>query len=117
MPCGRLVASGHPSSHERTLPLWTGRKTRKSWRIHAASRAHRGTSLALLTPVDVARAPEVRQRKRRRRLLTMLALLAAVAVASLALARLEPALPSVDRGTLVLDKVTRGSFTRQVPGL
>jgi HlyD family secretion protein len=67
--------------------------------------------------VDVARTLEVRQRKRRRRLLTVLALLAAVAVASLALARLEPAVPSVDRGTLVLDKVTRGSFTRQVPGL
>jgi HlyD family secretion protein len=67
--------------------------------------------------VDVARAPEVRQRKRRRRLLTVVALLGVVAAASLALARLEPAVPSVDRGTLVLDKVTRGSFTRQVPGL
>jgi HlyD family secretion protein len=67
--------------------------------------------------VDVARAPEVRQRKRRRRLLTVLALLAGVAVASLALARLEPAVPTVARGSLVLDKVTRGSFTREVPGL
>lgn len=67
--------------------------------------------------MDVARAPEVLQRKRRRRLLTVLALLAAVAVASLALARLEPAVPSVDRATLVVDTVTRGSFTRQVPGL
>lgn len=67
--------------------------------------------------MDVARAPEVRQRKRRRRLLTVVALLGVVAAASLALARLEPAVPSVDRGTLVLDKVTRGSFTRQVPGL
>jgi HlyD family secretion protein len=68
-------------------------------------------------PVDVARAPEVRQRKRRRRLLTVLALLAGVAAASLALARLEPAVPTVARGSLVLDKVTRGSFTREVPGL
>jgi len=89
----------------------------ESSRFRTVSIARRGTSLAPPIPVDVARAPEVRQRKRRRRLLTVLALLAAVAVASLALARLEPAVPSVDRGTLVLDKVTRGSFTREVPGL
>ena len=40
-----------------------------------------------------------------------------VAVASLALARLEPAVPTVTRGSVILDKVSRGSFTREVPGL
>ena len=67
--------------------------------------------------MDIARGAETRQRKRRRRLLSVLALLLLAAVVSVGLARIEPAAPSVERCALVLDKVTRGSFARQVPGL
>jgi HlyD family secretion protein len=43
-------------------------------------------------------------------------LIVAVALISLGLARLEPAAPTVDRATVLIDKVERGSMLRQVRG-
>lgn len=60
--------------------------------------------------MDVARAPK----SRRSRYLIGGAAFIAVVVASVALTRLEPAAPSVERGTLWIDSVVRGTMVRQV---
>jgi HlyD family secretion protein len=62
--------------------------------------------------VDVPRTPT---RKRRRWILAA-AGLAALALVTLALARLEPAPPSVERATLWTDTVRQGDMVRQVRG-
>ncbi len=65
--------------------------------------------------MDIAR-PERAQQLRRRRLLWGAAAVLVVAAGSLALARLEPAAPSVDGGTLWIDTVKRGEMLREVRG-
>ena len=60
--------------------------------------------------MDIARAP---QPKRRRNLLIGAGILALV-IATVALTRLEPRAPSVERATLWVDSVSRGEFVRQV---
>jgi multidrug efflux pump subunit AcrA (membrane-fusion protein) len=60
--------------------------------------------------LDIARAP---QPKRRRNLLIGAGILALV-IATVALTRLEPRAPSVERATLWVDSVSRGEFVRQV---
>jgi HlyD family secretion protein len=67
--------------------------------------------------MDKARDPAFLRRRRLRRIALSLAALLVVAVVSVALARMEPAAPSVDRSTLLLDTVKRGPFVRQVRGL
>jgi HlyD family secretion protein len=67
--------------------------------------------------MDVARDPEFLRRRRLRRIALSIAAVLVVAVVSVALARMEPAAPSVDRATLLLDTVKRGPFVRQVRGL
>jgi HlyD family secretion protein len=67
--------------------------------------------------MDVARDPAFLRRRRLRRIAFSIAALLVVAVVSVALARMEPAAPSVDRATLLLDTVKRGPFVRQVRGL
>jgi HlyD family secretion protein len=67
--------------------------------------------------MDVARDPEIVRRKRMRRIAYAIAALLLVAAVSVALARMEPAAPTVDRATLLLDTVKRGPFVRQVRGL
>jgi len=66
--------------------------------------------------MDIAR-PDLKERKRKR----LVALVAAVVVVVTALffvvARLKPAAPSVERGTVWTDTVKRGSMLRQVRGL
>jgi HlyD family secretion protein len=65
--------------------------------------------------MDIAR-PERARALRRRRLMWAIGGVAALALASLALARLEPAPPSVESGTLWIDTVKRGEMLRQVRG-
>ena len=67
--------------------------------------------------VDIARDPVILKRKRQRQIaLAVVALLVVIAV-SAALARMEPAAPTVDRGTVLMDTVKRGSIVRQVRGV
>jgi HlyD family secretion protein len=67
--------------------------------------------------MDVARDPVILKRKRLRRVAYAIVALLVVAVVSVALARMEPAAPAVDRATLLIDTVKRGPFVRQVRGL
>ncbi|MBO9663905.1 HlyD family efflux transporter periplasmic adaptor subunit [Dokdonella sp.] len=65
--------------------------------------------------MDIAR-PELKQRKRRRQL-TLAAVAAGLLVAAgIGLARLGPALPSVDRSSVLVDTVKRGELLREVRG-
>ena len=67
--------------------------------------------------MDQARDPAILRRKRMRHVAYWVVLLVIVVLVSVALARMEPAAPSVDRATLLVDTVKRGSFVRQVRGL
>jgi HlyD family secretion protein len=67
--------------------------------------------------MDVARDPAILRRKRVRHIAYAVAGLLVVVLVSVALARMEPAAPTVDRATLLIDTVKRGEFVRQVRGL
>jgi HlyD family secretion protein len=67
--------------------------------------------------MDVARDPAILRRKRIRHLAYAIVAFAVVLAVSVALARMEPAVPTVERATLLIDTVKRGSFVRQVRGL
>src|SRR5258705_12381308 len=75
------------------------------------------TSLEAQSAMDLARDPAILRRKQLRRIAYAIAALLVVAVVSVALARMEPAAPTVDRATLLIDTVKRGPFVRQVRGL
>jgi HlyD family secretion protein len=66
---------------------------------------------------DIARDPAILRRRRRRQVGLALVILVALAGASVALARLQPAPPTVDRATVLEDIVKRGSIVVQVRGL
>jgi HlyD family secretion protein len=66
---------------------------------------------------DIARDPAILKRRRIRRIGYGVVGILLVAAVSIALARLEPAAPSVPRGTVLEDTVRRGSIVRQVRGL
>jgi HlyD family secretion protein len=66
---------------------------------------------------DIARDPAILKRKRLRQAALGAAGLVVVIVLSIALARMEPAAPTVERGTVLEDTVKRGSIIRQVRGL
>ena len=66
--------------------------------------------------LDIARPASVVTRKRRRRILIGLAVLVVVVGITLGLSRLEPAAPSVERATILIDTVRRGEMLRQVRG-
>ncbi len=66
--------------------------------------------------MDIARPPEVLQRKRRRRFVIGAGVILLVAATSVALARLKPAAPTVEGGGLWIDTVKRGTMVRQVRG-
>jgi HlyD family secretion protein len=68
------------------------------------------------TVMDVQRPPEVARQRRRRRVLWGAGLIIAVIGTTVALARLEPAAPSVDSAPLWMDEVKRGTMLRQVRG-
>ena len=65
--------------------------------------------------VDIAR-PSQAKKKRIRRILYIGATVIVVAGISMAVSRLRPAAPSVDRAVVWIDTVKRGDFTRQVRG-
>ncbi len=65
--------------------------------------------------MDIAR-PELKKRKRRRQILIGGAVVAVLAVATLGLARLGPAVPSVERSSVLVDTVKRGELLREVRG-
>ena len=65
--------------------------------------------------VDIARPSQARK-KRIRRILIGSGLLAAVVLITVGVSRLKPAAPSVDRGSVWIDTVKRGSMLRQVRG-
>jgi HlyD family secretion protein len=67
--------------------------------------------------VDIARDPAILRRRRRRQIAYGVLAAVAIVAASIQLGRMEPAPPSVDRATLLLDRVERGSIVRQVRGL
>lgn len=66
---------------------------------------------------DIARDPAILKRRRIRRIGYGVVGMILVVAVSIALARMEPAAPTVDRGTVLEDTVKRGSIVRQVRGL
>ena len=67
--------------------------------------------------MDVARGPEHGRKRRRRRWLLAGGALLALAAATVGLARLHPAVPTVERANVWIDTVRRGPMIRQVRGL
>ena len=65
--------------------------------------------------MDIAR-PELKQRKRRRQLVLGGAIGLLVIAAGVGLAALGPALPSVERSSVLIDTVKRGELLREVRG-
>jgi len=66
---------------------------------------------------DIARDPAILKRKRLRQAGMAVAAVLVLVVLSVALARMEPAAPSVERATVLEDTVKRGSIIRQVRGV
>ncbi len=66
---------------------------------------------------DIARDPAILKRKRFRQAALAMAAVLVLVVLSVALARMEPAAPSVERATVLEDTVKRGSIIRQVRGV
>lgn len=66
---------------------------------------------------DIARDPAILKRKRLRQAILAVAAVLVLVVLSAALARMEPAAPSVERATVLEDTVKRGSIVRQVRGV
>jgi HlyD family secretion protein len=67
--------------------------------------------------MDVARDPAILKRRRIRQLALAIVGLLGIGAVSIALARMEPAAPTVERATLLIDTVKRGPLVRQVRGL
>jgi len=66
--------------------------------------------------VDIQRSPSVLRRKKIKRVIYGIAALAGIVVITVAVSRLKPAAPTVDRATVWVDTVKRGSMVRQVRG-
>ncbi|RPI50889.1 MAG: RND transporter, partial [Acidobacteria bacterium] len=67
--------------------------------------------------MDVARPPEVAQRRKRNRIIAGAAVALLVIVTTVALARLRPAAPTVEAGGLWIEPVKRGTMLRNVRGV
>src|SRR5262245_56681997 len=67
--------------------------------------------------MDVARPPEVAQRKKRNRILAGAAAALVVVITTVGLARLKPAAPTVEAGGLWIEPVKRGTMLRNVRGV
>ena len=65
--------------------------------------------------MDIAR-PELKVRKRRRQTLTGTAVIALLAAVGIGIAKLGPAVPSVERSSVLVDTVKRGELLREVRG-
>lgn len=66
--------------------------------------------------VDIQRSPSVARRKKIKRSLYGVAALTGIIVITIGVSRLKPAAPTVDRATVWVDTVKRGSMVRQVRG-
>jgi len=66
--------------------------------------------------MDIAR-PEFKERKRKRMIAAAAVIVVVVTALFFVVARLKPAAPTVERGTVWTDSVKRGSMLRQVRGL
>jgi len=66
--------------------------------------------------MDIAR-PDLKRQKRRRQAIWLAVAIVVVVATTLAVSRLKPAAPSVERGTVWTDMVKRGPMLRQVRGL
>ena len=66
--------------------------------------------------MDIAR-PDVSRKKRRRQIIYIGAGIVLLALVTMGLSRLKPAAPTVERSTVWVDTVKRGSVLRQVRGL
>jgi HlyD family secretion protein len=66
--------------------------------------------------MDIAR-PDIKRQKRRRQAILLVVAIIVVAATTVAVSRLKPAAPSVERGTVWTDVVKRGPMLRQVRGL
>jgi HlyD family secretion protein len=66
--------------------------------------------------MDIAR-PNIARQKRRRQIIYIAVGIAALALVTMGLSRLKPAAPTVERSTVWVDTVKRGSVLRQVRGL
>lgn len=67
--------------------------------------------------MDKPREKSVARNRKIRRAVYIVLALGAVGAISVALARLKPAAPTVERSTIIIDTVKRGPFVRQVNGL
>jgi HlyD family secretion protein len=67
--------------------------------------------------VDIQRPASVARNKKIRRIVFAVVALVAIGLITLALSRLKPAAPTVERSTVWLDTVKRGPMVRQVRGL
>lgn len=65
--------------------------------------------------MDIAR-PDIAHAHRRRKVLWIISVSIFVILVTVALSRLKPAVPSVERSAIVLDTIKRGGFPRQVRG-
>lgn len=72
--------------------------------------------MPLLSVMDIAR-PEFKQQKRKRQILASIVGILVIAAVTVAVYRLRPAAPTVERGTVWPDTVKRGSMLRQVRGV
>jgi len=75
-----------------------------------------GPRVAKQSVMDIAR-PDIKRQKRRRQAILLVAAVVVVAATTVAVSRLKPAAPSVERGTVWTDIVKRGPMLRQVRGL
>ena len=66
--------------------------------------------------MDIPR-PHVAKQKRKRRIIIVAASVLGLILVTVALSRLKPAVPSIDRSTVWIDTVKRGPMVRQVRGL
>jgi HlyD family secretion protein len=66
--------------------------------------------------MDIARSPDVIRKKKMRRALYGAVALVAIILITVGVSRLQPAAPSVERATVWIDTVKRGSMIRQVRG-
>lgn len=66
--------------------------------------------------VDIPRGEEVKRRKRIRQSIYAVSAVTGVILVTVAVSRLKPAAPSVDRATVWIDSVKRGPMVRQVRG-
>jgi HlyD family secretion protein len=66
--------------------------------------------------LDIARPASVAQAKKKRRILLIAGGIVLVVLVTIGLSRLEPAAPTVEKGTVWVDTVKRGPMLRQVRG-